>query len=49
MQQQKDITLPEILLAREERVEIQTALLQSFGAPVVCFTMNMAGPLGLSS
>ena len=48
MQQQKDITLPEILLAREERVEIQTALLQSFGAPVVCFTMNMAGPVKLT-
>lgn len=40
-----EVTLQEILLAREERVRLQQQLLQEFGCPVVCFTMNIAGPV----
>lgn len=40
-----EVTLQEVLLAREERVRQQQELLQEFGCPVVCFTMNIAGPI----
>ena len=42
---EREITLSEILAAREERVSIQNALLGEYRAPVVAFTMNIAGPV----
>ena len=46
---EREITLSEILLAREERVAIQNALLSEYGVPVVSFTMNMAGPVKVTA
>lgn len=46
---EQEITLSEILLVREERVEIQNALLDVYKAPVVSFTMNMAGPVKVTA
>lgn len=34
-----------MLLARERRAARQTALLERFGKPLVCFTMNIPGPV----
>ena len=47
--QEQEITLSEILIAREERVAVQTALLGKYKAPVISFTMNMAGPVKLTA
>ena len=41
----KTVTLPDILEAREKRVQRQTELLKRFGTPLICFTMNIAGPV----
>ena len=46
---EQEITLSEILIAREERVAVQTALLGKYKAPVISFTMNMAGPVKLTA
>ena len=35
----------DVLLAREERVRRQQELLKTFGTPLVCFTMNIPGPV----
>ena len=35
----------DMLLAREERVRRQQELLKTFGTPLICFTMNIPGPL----
>ena len=40
-----EVTLLEILRAREERVKLQQQLLKHFQCPLVCFTMNIAGPV----
>lgn len=40
--------LIEILNAREARAARQQSLLQQFNCPVVCFTMNIAGPVKTS-
>ena len=42
---EEEITLPQILAAREERVGIQGAMLDKYHVPVVSFTMNIAGPV----
>ena len=42
---EREITLSEILLAREERVAIQDHLLSEYKTPVVSFTMYVAGPV----
>ena len=42
---EQEITLSEILTAREERVAIQNALLAEYKVPVISFTMNIAGPV----
>ena len=42
------ITLNEILSAREERAQIQNELLDRYAATLVCFTMNIAGPVKTS-
>jgi holo-ACP synthase/triphosphoribosyl-dephospho-CoA synthase len=46
---EREITLSEILTAREERVAIQNALLDEYKVPVVSFTMNMAGPVKVTA
>lgn len=38
------ITLEELLSAREERVRTQKEMLQRHRVPLICFTMNIAGP-----
>lgn len=40
-----EVTLSEILAAREQRVRRQQELLTQYGQPLVCFTMNIAGPV----
>ena len=39
-----EVTLPQMLLAREQRVQRQQALLAAFPHPLICFTLNIAGP-----
>ena len=39
-----EVTLQEILTARENRVAKQQELLARFGKSLICFTMNIAGP-----
>ena len=39
-----DISLQDILAAREARVQRQQQLLQQYCLPIVCFTMNIPGP-----
>ena len=39
-----EVSLQQILLAREERANRQRQLLQEYGCPLICFTMNIAGP-----
>lgn len=41
----KEVNLGQMLLAREKRAEKQQALLNQFGGPLVCFTMNIPGPV----
>lgn len=40
-----DVSLLEMLEAREQRVLRQQALLRQFGQTLICFTMNIAGPV----
>ena len=40
-----EVSLMEILDARERRVKRQEALLAQYGKPLLCFTMNIAGPV----
>ncbi len=40
--------LSEILQAREDRAQLQKTLLEQFPCPLVCFTMNIAGPVKTS-
>ena len=46
---EQEITLSEILTAREERVAIQNALLSEYKTPVISFTMNIAGPVKVTA
>ena len=46
---EQEITLTEILMAREERVSTQNALLSEYRCPVISFTMNMAGPVKVTA
>ncbi|MBQ1490779.1 MAG: citrate lyase holo-[Blautia sp.] len=41
----REVTLSEVLEAREARVRMQEALRDRFHCPVVSFTMNIAGPV----
>lgn len=43
-----EITLKEILDAREERVRKQERMQRETNAPLICFTMNIAGPIKTS-
>lgn len=40
-----EVTLPEMLEARERRAARQQVLLSAYGKTMVCFTMNIAGPV----
>ena len=40
-----EVTLQEILDARENRASRQSELLQQYGKPLLCFTMNIPGPV----
>lgn len=44
-----EVTLLEMLEARERRAARQQVLLQDYGKTMVCFTMNIAGPVKNSS
>ena len=39
------VSLDDVLTAREKRVQYQMELLNRFDFPVICFTMNIAGPV----
>ena len=43
-----EVTLSEILNAREKRVQMQRTLLSSYNTPLICFSMNIAGPVKTS-
>ncbi len=43
-----EITVMDILAARDARVAVQKRLLEHFGKPLICFTMNIAGPVKYS-
>jgi len=43
-----EATLQQILDAREQRAARQKALLAQYGKPLICFTMNIAGPVKVS-
>ena len=43
-----EVTLQDILLAREERVAKQKELLEAYHCPLISFTMNIAGPVKTS-
>ncbi len=43
----EEVSLQEILTAREKRVEFQNRLLEGFGVPIVSLTVNMPGPVKL--
>lgn len=40
-----EVSLMEMLDARERRAQRQMQLLQQYGTPLICFTMNIAGPV----
>lgn len=40
-----EVTLTQMLEARERRASAQRALLAEYHTPIVCFTMNIAGPI----
>lgn len=39
-----EATLMDVLAARDRRAQKQNQLLERYGKPVICFTMNIAGP-----
>ena len=43
-----EASLQEILNAREQRAEAQRALLNKYQRPLICFTMNIPGPVKLT-
>ena len=43
-----EISVLDILAARDNRVATQKRLLEAFGKPLICFTMNIAGPVKYS-
>lgn len=40
-----EVSLMEMLDARERRVQRQRALLEQYHRPLICFTMNICGPV----
>lgn len=43
--EEKLVSLPDMLEAREGRYWMQQLLLKKYGKPLLCFTMNIAGPV----
>ena len=43
-----EISIVDILAARDKRAATQKRLLEAFGKPLICFTMNIAGPVKYS-
>lgn len=41
----EEVTLMQMLDARERRVNTQNTLMEKYGRPVICFTMNIPGPI----
>ncbi len=41
----REVTLPDMLDARERRAGIQSEMLARHASPLICFTMNIAGPI----
>ncbi len=39
-----EVTVPEMLMARDHRVDMQRELIDAFRDPVVCFMLNIPGP-----
>lgn len=39
-----EVTVPEMLEARDHRVEVQRSLISEFHHPVLCFMLNIPGP-----
>ncbi|MBE6672859.1 MAG: triphosphoribosyl-dephospho-CoA synthase CitG [Ruminococcaceae bacterium] len=44
-----EITLEEVLACRERRASLQLKTLQTYNVPIISFTMNIAGPVKVSS
>lgn len=44
----QEVTLMQMLSAREERTRLQQALLSEYKSPLICYTMNIAGPVKTS-
>ena len=44
-----EVTLQQILQAREDRALLQKRLLREHSCPLICFTMNIAGPVKTSA
>lgn len=44
----QEVTLTQVLQARDRRVSLQQELLKAFHCPLICFTMNIAGPIKTS-
>lgn len=44
-----EVSLEEMLFARERRAEIQNTLLQTYHAPIISFTLNIPGPVKVYS
>ncbi|MEF9938719.1 MAG: citrate lyase holo-[acyl-carrier protein] synthase [Clostridium sp.] len=40
-----EVSLEEMLFAREQRVMIQNTLIQTYHVPLICFTLNIPGPI----
>ncbi len=45
MQMEQEVTLEQMLEARERRVQRQRTLLDRYGQSLICLTMNVAGPV----
>ena len=44
----QEVTLTQVLQARDRRASLQQELLKAFHCPLICFTMNIAGPIKTS-
>ena len=47
--EEREVTLAEVLDARERRVWIQNELIRKYDCPVISFTMNIAGPVKVTA
>ena len=47
--EKRPVTVEDMALRREARAAKQAQLIRKHGLPVICFTMNIAGPYKFSS